>query len=64
RQLVEEALSAINERLPRGQRICIASPESIRIGEIGEELGFKHVESHLLYVHRSLTREIAVFESV
>jgi tRNA (guanine10-N2)-dimethyltransferase len=64
RQLVEEALSAINERLPRGRRICIASPKSIRIGEIGEELGFKHTESHLLYVHRSLTREIAVFERV
>lgn len=63
RQLVEEALSAINERLPRGRRICMASPKSIRIGEIGEELGFKHVESHLVYVHRSLTREIAVFES-
>lgn len=40
----------------------MASPESIRIGEIGEELGFKHVESHYIYVHRSLTREIAVFE--
>ena len=61
-QLVEEALSTIIERLSKGRRICIASPESIRIGEIGEKLGFKHVESHLVYVHRSLTREIAVFE--
>lgn len=61
-QLVEEALSGINERLSRGRRICIASPESIGIGEIGEGLGLKHVESHLVYVHRSLTREIAVFE--
>jgi len=64
RQLVEEALSAINGSLPRWRRICMASPESIRIGEIGEELGFKHAESHLVYVHRSLTREIAVFERV
>ena len=60
--LVEEALSAIKERLSKGQRICMASPESIRISEIGEKLGLKHVESHLVYVHRSLTREIAVFE--
>ncbi|MDH5462670.1 MAG: THUMP domain-containing protein [Candidatus Bathyarchaeota archaeon] len=63
-QLVEEALSATIERLSKDQRICIASPESIRIGEIGERLGLKHVESHLVYVHRSLTREIAVFERV
>ena len=64
RQLVEEALSATIERLSKGWRICIASPESIRIGDIGERLGLKHVESHLVYVHRSLTREIAVFERV
>jgi tRNA (guanine10-N2)-dimethyltransferase len=62
RQLVEGALSAIGERLPSGRRICMASPESIRIGEISEEQGLKHVESHLVYVHRSLTREIAIFE--
>jgi tRNA (guanine10-N2)-dimethyltransferase len=61
-QLVEKALSAINETLPRGRRICMASPKSIGIGEIGEESGLKHVESHLVYVHRSLTREIAIFE--
>ncbi len=61
-QLVEEALSTIKEKLPRGRRVCIASPESIRISEIGEKLGLTQVESHLVYVHRSLTREIAVFE--
>ncbi|MFB0522993.1 MAG: DNA methyltransferase [Candidatus Bathyarchaeia archaeon] len=63
-QLVEEALSAIKDRLSKDRRICIASPKSIRIGDIGERLGLKHVESHLVYVHRSLTREIAVFERV
>ncbi|MFQ6064013.1 MAG: DNA methyltransferase [Candidatus Bathyarchaeia archaeon] len=62
RQLVEKALLSVDGRLARGRCICMASPESIRIGEIGEELGFKHVESHYIYVHRSLTREIAVFE--
>jgi len=48
--------------LPKGRRICMASPKSIKIGKIGEELGLRHTESHFVYVHRSLTREIAVFE--
>jgi len=61
RQIVEDFLSAIEDTLPKGRRICMASPKSIRIGKIGKDLGFKHVESHFVYVHRSLTREIAVF---
>jgi len=61
RQIVEDFLSTIGDMLPRGRRICMASPKSVRIGKIGEELGFKHVESHFVYVHRSLTREIAIF---
>jgi len=62
RQIVEDFLSPIEDMLPKGKRICMASPKSIRIGKIGKESGFKHVESHFVYVHRSLTREIAVFE--
>jgi len=62
KEIVKNFLSAVRDRLPKGRRICIASPKSVRIGKIGEELGFKHVESHFAYVHRSLTREIAVFE--
>jgi len=62
RQIVEDFLSSIKDMLPKGRRICMASPKSIGIGKIGKDLGFKHVESHFVYVHRSLTREIAVFE--
>lgn len=62
KQIVEEFLSKIRGVLHKGRRVCMASPKSIRIGKIGEELGLKHVESHFVYVHRSLTREIAVFE--
>lgn len=61
-QIVEDFLSTIQDGLPRRKRICIASPKSVKISEIGEELGFRHVESHFAYVHGSLTREIAVFE--
>ena len=62
KRIVEDFLSTIGDMLPRGRRICMASPKSIRLDKIGKELGFKHVESHFVYVHRSLTREIAVFE--
>lgn len=64
RRIVEDMLSMIDDRLPKGRRICMASPKSIKIGEIGEQLGFKQVESHFVYVHRSLTREVAVFERI
>jgi len=47
-----------------GQRICIAAPKTLNIKATGEALGFRQVESHFAYVHRTLTREIAVFEKV
>ena len=61
-QIVEDFLSAIQDTLPRGKKICMASPKTIKIAEVGEKAGFKHLESHFVYVHRSLTREIVVFE--
>jgi len=61
-QLVKDFLSKIDGCLQQGRRVCIASPKSINISKLGGELGFKHVESHSVYVHRSLTREIAVLE--
>ena len=60
--IVEGMLSTIDDTLPKGRRICMASPKSIKISEIGRQLGFKRVEAHFIYVHRSLTREIVVFE--
>ncbi len=64
KQIVEDFLSTINGAIRRGRRICIASPSSVAIGQIGERLGYKHLESHYVFVHRTLTREIAVFEVV
>jgi tRNA (guanine10-N2)-dimethyltransferase len=61
-QIVEEFLSEAYEHVPKGKRICIASPKTIHIKSIGRKLGFKPVESHSVYVHRSLIREIAVLE--
>jgi len=64
KRIVEEVLSSARALLREGQRICIASPKTLNIARIGEELGYKHLESHFAYVHRTLTREIAVFEKV
>ncbi|MGQ9545070.1 MAG: DNA methyltransferase [Candidatus Bathycorpusculaceae bacterium] len=64
KQIVEEALMAVYNMLSKGQRVCMAAPKTLNIGGIGTNLGYKHLESHMVYVHRSLTREIAVFEKV
>ncbi len=64
RQIVEEVLMVVYDMLGRRQRVCMAAPKTLNIGYIGTALGYKHLESHFVYVHRSLTREIAVFEKV
>ncbi|MCW4044879.1 MAG: DNA methyltransferase [Candidatus Bathyarchaeota archaeon] len=60
--IVEGIFTSARELLSEGQRICIASPKTIGIQAIGTRLGYKHLESHFAYVHRTLTREVAVFE--
>jgi tRNA (guanine10-N2)-dimethyltransferase len=64
RAIVEGVLTSARKLLNQGQRICIASPKTLNIAHIGKEIGYKHIESHFAYVHRTLTREIAVFEKV
>lgn len=64
KQIVEELLTVVFEMLDKRKRICIASPKTLKIASLGMALGYKHLESHFVYVHRSLTREIAVFEKV
>jgi len=64
RLIVEELLVTVDEMLAKGRRICMASPKTLKIGQIATMHGYKHLESHFVYVHRSLTREIVVFEKV
>jgi tRNA (guanine10-N2)-dimethyltransferase len=64
RQIVEEVLISVRDMLDKGRRICVAAPKTLNVRRIGTVLGYKHLESHFVYVHRSLTREIAVFEKV
>ncbi|MEM2130808.1 MAG: DNA methyltransferase [Candidatus Bathyarchaeia archaeon] len=60
--MVEGVFSSAQEILSKGQRICIASPKALDIKKLAEKWGYKHLESHFAYVHRSLTREVAVFQ--
>ena len=60
--IVETVLTSAKPLLRKGQRICIASPKTIQIAKLGKALGYRHIESHFAYVHRTLTREVAVFE--
>jgi tRNA (guanine10-N2)-dimethyltransferase len=62
KHIVEGVLGSARSLLREGQLICIASPKTLNIARIGAELGYRHLESHFAYVHRTLTREIAVFE--
>jgi tRNA (guanine10-N2)-dimethyltransferase len=62
KEIVEGVLGSARVVLREGQLICIASPKTLNIARIGEEFGYRHLESHFAYVHRTLTREIAVFE--
>jgi tRNA (guanine10-N2)-dimethyltransferase len=64
KQIIEEVLTAVHEILRNGRRICMAAPKKLGIVQVGTSLGYKHLQSHFVYVHRSLTREIAVFEKV
>ena len=63
-QIVEELLITVHEMLDSGQRVCMAAPKTLKITQLGTAVGYKHLEAHLVYVHRSLTREIVVFEKV
>jgi len=62
RDLIESFLSTVGDVIKKRGRICLAAPKTFEVSEIGERMGYKHLESHFIYVHRSLTREIAVFK--
>jgi tRNA (guanine10-N2)-dimethyltransferase len=63
-QIVEELLTSVYDCLGKDERVCFAAPKSLKISVVGEVLGYKHLESHFVYVHRSLTREVVVLEKV
>jgi len=62
KQIIEECLNAVYDMLNESGHVCMAAPKTVGITQIGISMGYKHVESHMVYIHRSLTREIAVFK--
>jgi tRNA (guanine10-N2)-dimethyltransferase len=75
KQLVQEVLVSTHGLLGIGQRICIALPimgngedktsqMSAEVANLVKELGYSTIESHKVFVHRTLTREIMVYEKV
>ncbi len=73
KQLVQEVLVSSRGLLGVGQRICIALPIKVNgegkteqlsaeISSFVKKLGFHTIESHKIFVHRTLTREVMVYE--
>jgi tRNA (guanine10-N2)-dimethyltransferase len=62
KQIIQDFLAIACNIIGKRQRICIAAPKVVRIGEIAGKSGLKHLQSHFVYVHRSLTREIVILE--
>lgn len=62
RDLIEQFFSSVIEVIRGGGMMCIAAPKALAVPEIGQKHGFKHLESHYIYVHRRLTREISIFK--
>lgn len=62
REIIKRTFDELAGVMDEGGRVCLAVPKTMKVSGVGEGFGFRHVESHFLYVHRSLTREIAVFE--
>jgi tRNA (guanine10-N2)-dimethyltransferase len=58
--LLREFLPSAYDALSTGGFVCICCPSHVQLSRIARRAGFRLVESHLLYVHRSLTRRILV----
>jgi len=58
--LFREFLPSAGAILSSGHYLCICCPSDVQLSSAAKTAGFKLVESHLVYVHRSLTRRILV----
>lgn len=58
--LLREFLPSAYETLSGNGHLCICCPSNVRLPRMARAAGFKLVESHRVYMHRSLTRRILV----
>lgn len=63
KQVIRDFLFPFAARSAPGQRICMAAPVDVNLRKISEDCGFNNLQSHFVYVHRSLTREIVIMET-
>ncbi len=62
-RILEDFLPQARSSLANNARLVVASPKETGTPDIAESSGFKIVDSHDVYVHRRLTREILVLEA-
>jgi len=63
RNILKDFLPNAHSILSKGCKAVVASPVGTRTPDIAESAGFRVVDRHEVYVHRSLTREILVLEA-
>jgi tRNA (guanine10-N2)-dimethyltransferase len=61
-QIIEEMLTATYDLLKPQKRICLAAPNTLQVSRIAKAVGYTYLESHFVFVHRSLLREILVLQ--
>jgi len=61
KSLLEDFLHSAAEVLKYGGYLCTASPTELSLADLGRGAGLKVVESYIIPVHGSLTRELVVF---
>jgi tRNA (guanine10-N2)-dimethyltransferase len=60
--LYKKAVNSIFQALKKKGKACIISPDTLPLEEIVTEIGFTVRETHLLRVHKSLTRKIVILK--
>ncbi|MCX8175740.1 MAG: methyltransferase [Candidatus Bathyarchaeota archaeon] len=60
--LIENFIIKALNLLKKNGTLCLITPSKINVSDVAENLGFKVLEKHFIYVHKSLTREISVLK--